>query len=219
MRASAQVVARSAIAFALLAVSLFVPAGTLRIPEFWLYLGVNGATIVASLLWLPPDLLEERMRPGGKSPGPAYIPVTLVPIAHWVTAGLDHRFHWTDTVPLWLRAVGLAIVVAGFALFFWGMSVNRFFSSVPRIQTERGHHLVTDGPYRYVRHPGYTGVIGLIAGSGLALDSWLSELVFTPALGMLLYRTLREDAQLSQELPGYRNYAARVPWRWVPGVW
>jgi protein-S-isoprenylcysteine O-methyltransferase Ste14 len=99
------------------------------------------------------------------------------------------------------------------------MSVNRFFSSVPRIQTERGHHLVTDGPYRYVRHPGYTGVIGLIAGSGLALDSWLSELVFTPALGMLLYRTLREDAQLSQELPGYRNYAARVPWRWVPGVW
>jgi protein-S-isoprenylcysteine O-methyltransferase Ste14 len=219
MRASAQVIIRSALAFALLAAALFLPAGTVRIPEFWLYLGVNGAVILASLLWLPPDLLEERMRPGGKSPGLVYLPVTLVPITHWVVAGLDHRFHWTDTVPLWLRAAGFALVIAGFALFFWAMRVNRFFSSVPRIQTERGHHLVTEGPYRYVRHPGYTGVIGLVAGSGLALGSWLSELAFTPALGMLLYRTLKEDAQLQRELPGYRDYAARVPWRWVLGVW
>ena len=219
MRASAQVILRSAIAFALLAAALFVPADTPRIPEFWLYLAINGALIMASLLWLPPDLLEERMRPGGKSPGPAYIPVTLVPILSWVVAGLDHRFHWTDTVPLWLRAAGFAILIASFALFFWAMSVNRFFSSVPRIQTERGHHLVTDGPYRYVRHPGYIGAIGLVLGSGLALGSWLSELVFTPALGMLLYRTLKEDAQLQSALPGYCDYAARVRWRWVPGVW
>jgi protein-S-isoprenylcysteine O-methyltransferase Ste14 len=219
MRTSAKLAVQTALMLVLLAAALFVPAGTLRIPEFWLYLAINGAVMFGSLLWLPADLLEERARPGGKPLGSAYIPVALVPFIHWVVAGLDRRFHWTDTVPFWLQGVGFALVISGFALFFWGRSVNRFFSSVPRIQTERGHHVVTDGPYRYVRHPGYTGAIAITLGSGFALGSWLSALVFTPALAMLLYRTLKEDAQLKAELPGYKEYAARVRWRWFPGVW
>jgi protein-S-isoprenylcysteine O-methyltransferase Ste14 len=216
---STEIMVRSSITFVLLAAALFLPAGTLRIPEFWLYLAINAAVTIAALYLLPQDLLEERMRPGGKEMGAAYIPVFLVPVAHWITAGLDHRFHWTDTVPVWLQAAAFVVIVLSFALFFWGMMVNHFFSSVPRIQTERGHHVITSGPYRFVRHPGYTAAIAIVLASGLALASWLSALVFTPALAMLLYRTLKEDAQLKAELPGYREYAERVRWRWAPGIW
>jgi protein-S-isoprenylcysteine O-methyltransferase Ste14 len=219
MRFAPEILVRTAITLALLAAALFLPAGTLRIPEFWLYLAINAAVMAAALLWLPLDLLEERMRPGGKEMNAAYIPVFLVPLAHWITAGLDHRFHWTDTVPFPLQAAALAVIALSFALFFWGMKVNRFFSSVPRIQSERGHHVITSGPYRFVRHPGYIAAIAMVLASGPALGSWLSALVFSPALPMLLYRTLKEDAQLKNELPGYRDYAERVRWRWVPGVW
>ena len=210
---------RSAFAVAVLAAALFIPAGRLNIPEFWLYILLNAAVMVGGTFGIDPDLLAERARPGGKSMGPIYIPVMLVPLAHWIVAGLDRRYHWSDTVPLWLEAVGFAVQVLGFALFFWGMRVNRFFSSVPRIQTERGHHVITSGPYSVVRHPGYIAAIAIVLSSGLALGSWLSILVFTPALFMLLYRTLVEDAKLKAELPGYRDYAERVRWRWVPGVW
>jgi protein-S-isoprenylcysteine O-methyltransferase Ste14 len=219
MQPTAEILVRTVITFALLAAALFVPAGTLHIPEFWLYLAINAAVMAAGLLWLPRDLLEERMRPGGKEMSAAYIPVFLVPLAHWITAGLDHRFHWTDSVPFWLQAAAFAVVMLGYALFFWGMRVNRFFSSVPRIQSERGHHVITSGPYRFVRHPGYIAAVAMVLASGLALGSWFSALVFTPALAMLLYRTLKEDAQLKNELPGYRDYAERVRWRWMPGIW
>jgi hypothetical protein len=108
MRPTAEILVRTAITFALLAAALFIPAGTLRIPEFWLYLAINAAVMAAGLLWLPRDLLEERMRPGGKEMDASYIPVFLVPLAHWITAGLDHRFHWTGTVPFWLQAAAFA---------------------------------------------------------------------------------------------------------------
>jgi protein-S-isoprenylcysteine O-methyltransferase Ste14 len=219
MRLTPEILIRTVITLALLAAALFLPAGTLGVPEFWLYLAINAAVMAAGLLWLPPDLLEERMRPGGKEMNAAYIPVFLVPLAHWITAGLDHRFHWTDSVPFPLQAAAFAVIALSFALFFWGMMVNRFFSSVPRIQSERGHHVITSGPYRFVRHPGYIAAVAVVLASGPALGSWLSALVFTPALPMLLYRTLKEDAQLKNELPGYREYAERVRWRWAPGVW
>lgn len=219
MQPTAEIFIRTIITFALLAAALFLPAGTSRVPEFWLYLAINAAVMVASIFWLPQDLLEERMRPGGQEMNAGYILVFLVPLAHWIMAGLDHRFHWTDTVPFWLQAAAFAVIILSYALFFWGMMVNRFFSSVPRIQSERGHHVITSGPYRFVRHPGYIAAIAMVLASGLALGSWLSALVFTPALAMLLYRTLKEDAQLKAELPGYRAYAERVRWRWVPGVW
>jgi protein-S-isoprenylcysteine O-methyltransferase Ste14 len=219
MRVPKQAVTQSAMTLAVLAAALFVPAGTLRIPEFWLYIAIFAVMTAASLLLLPPDLIEERMRPGGEKPSPVYFFVALVPLLHWIAAGLDYRFHWTHTVPGWLQAAAFLALMLGFALFFWGMAVNRFFSSVPRIQSERGHHVVTSGPYRFVRHPGYIAAIVIVLASGPALGSWLAALAFTPAVFLLLSRTLREDAQLKAELPGYRDYAEQVRWRWVPGVW
>ena len=212
---------QSAIFLILAAVSLFAAAGTIAILGFWPYLAILAAIIVASLLALDPGLLRERMRPGGQRPplGPRLF--TIVMFLHWIVAGLDRgRFHWSDGVPSWIQAIGLIALAAGYVLCFWAMAVNRFFSSVVRIQSDRGQHVVASGPYAYVRHPGYLAGIVIILVSGLALGSWLAALLVTASsLPFLLYRAVSEDRVLQAELPGYADYARRVRWRLVPGIW
>ena len=99
------------------------------------------------------------------------------------------------------------------------MHVNRFFSSVVRIQHERGHYVVTAAPYRWVRHPGYAGAILATVTSGVALGSWLSLAVAVLAVPLILWRTIGEDRLLRDQLPGYRDYAAQVWYRLIPGLW
>jgi protein-S-isoprenylcysteine O-methyltransferase Ste14 len=99
------------------------------------------------------------------------------------------------------------------------MHVNRFFSSVVRIQRERGHALVTTGPYRWVRHPGYAAAIPAAVASGLALGSWISAAVGALGVPLILWRMVGEERTLRAELPGYAGYARRVRWRLLPGVW
>src|SRR4030095_10499605 len=203
------------------AAALFAAAGTVAIPGFWAYLGIFAIVMIVSFATLDPDLLSERMRPGGKKPPLSLRIFSLVLFVHWIVAGLDRgRFHWSDGVPGWLQGACLFTVAAGYALALWAMRVNRFFSSAIRIQTDRGHHVVTTGPYTSVRHPGYTAGILIIAASGLALGSWLAAaFVVIFSLPFLLYRTITEDRILQRELVGYSDYAARVRWRLVPGIW
>ncbi len=205
----------------LAAVALFASAGTVAIAEFWIYLAIFAAIFAASFLGLDPGLLRERMRPGGKKPPIALRLFSLVLFLHWIVAGLDRgRLHWTDTVPAWLQAAGLIAVTAGYALCFWAMRENRFFSSVVRIQSDRGQHVVTTGPYAFIRHPGYLAGILIIVASGVALGSWLATaLLIVLSLPFLLYRAVTEDRMLQAELPGYRDYANRVRWRILPGIW
>jgi len=212
---------QSAIFLILAAVALFAATGTLAILGFWLYLAILAAIIVASLLALDPGLLRERMRPGGQRPPLALRLFTIVVFLHWIVAGLDRgRFHWSDGVPSWIQAIGLIALAAGYVLCFWAMAVNRFFSSVVRIQSDRGQHVVASGPYAYLRHPGYLAGIVIILASGLALGSWLAALlVIVSSLPFLLYRAITEDRVLQAELPGYADYARRVRWRLVPGIW
>jgi protein-S-isoprenylcysteine O-methyltransferase Ste14 len=116
--------------------------------------------------------------------------------------------------------ISVFTVAAGYTLALWAMHVNRFFSSVVRIQTDRGQHVVTTGPYAFVRHPGYTAGILIIAASGPALGSWLAAaLVVIFSLPFLLHRAITEDRILQVELAGYSDYAARVRWRLLPGLW
>jgi protein-S-isoprenylcysteine O-methyltransferase Ste14 len=200
---------------------LFASAGTVAIAGFWLYLAILAAIIVASLLALDPGLFRERMRPGGKRPPLGLRLFTIVMFVHWIAAGLDRgRFHWSDNVPAWLQAVGLIALAASYALCFWAMLVNRFFSSVVRIQSDRGQHVVTGGPYAFVRHPGYLAGIVIILASGPALGSWLATaLLVVASLPFLLYRAVTEDRVLQAELAGYADYARRVRWRLLPGIW
>jgi protein-S-isoprenylcysteine O-methyltransferase Ste14 len=212
---------QSAIFLILTAVALFAAAGTLAILGFWLYLAILATIVVASLLSLDPGLLRERMRPGGQRPPLALRLFTIVVFLHWIVAGLDRgRFHWSDGVPSWIQALGLIALAAGYVLCFWAMAVNRFFSSVVRIQSDRGQYVVASGPYAYVRHPGYLAGIVIMLASGLALGSWLAALlVIVSSLPFLLYRASTEDRVLQTELPGYADYARRVRWRLVAGIW
>ena len=202
-------------------VALFASAGTLAIFTFWIYLLIFAAVIVASFLWLDPGLLRERLRPAGKRPPLALRLFTLVVFAHWIVAGLDRgRFHWSDSVPQWLQAAALIVFASGYALALWAMAVNRFFSSVVRIQNDRGQYVVDAGPYAVIRHPGYAAGILILLASGVALGSWFATaLVAICSLPFLLYRAITEDRVLQAELPGYRDYAARVRWRLLPGLW
>ena len=207
--------------FFLAAAALFASAGTFAIAVFWIYLAIFAGIFVASFLLLDPDLARERMRPGGKKPPTALWLFSGVLLLHWIVAGLDRgRFHWSDTVPLWLQILGLVAVAGSYAFALWAMSVNRFFSSVIRLQSDRGQYVVTTGPYAVIRHPGYTAGIVIMLASGVALGSWLAAaFLAVTTLPFLLYRAIAEDRFLHAELPGYRDYAARVRWRLMPGLW
>jgi protein-S-isoprenylcysteine O-methyltransferase Ste14 len=203
------------------AVALFAAAGTIEIFGFWVYVAIFAAMMAASFAFLDPGLLRERMRPGGERPPLALHLFALVLLLHWIVAGLDRgRFHWSDDVPAWLRAAGLIAVAAGYGLALWAMLVNRFFSSVVRIQSDRGQYVITTGPYRWIRHPGYLAGIVIFVASGIALGSWLATaMLIVLSLPFVLYRAITEDRVLQSELPGYRDYADRVRWRVLPGIW
>jgi protein-S-isoprenylcysteine O-methyltransferase Ste14 len=209
-----------AVMIVLCAAVLFGAAGKFDIIEFWCWLTELAAICVATVLLIEPDLVRERMRPGGRRPTPGYWLSTLLFLAILAVAGLDRgRFHWSDSVPVWLRALALLLFVLGWVPVIWAMRVNRFFSSAVRIQSERGQHVISDGPYRFVRHPGYTAALVVIAVNGVALGSWLAAAIGWLGLPILLWRTAKEDRMLRAELPGYAEYAARVKWRLLHGVW
>ena len=203
------------------AAALFASAGTFAIAAFWVYLAILATVFVASFAMLDPGLLRERMRPGGKPPPLGLKLFTVVLLLHLVVAGLDRgRLHLSDGIPPWLQATGLAVVAAAYALVLWAMRVNRFFSSVVRIQLDRGQRVVATGPYSFIRHPGYAAGTLIVLASGIALGSWLAAvLLVVTTLPFLFYRAITEDRVLLAELPGYREYAGRVRWRLIPGVW
>jgi protein-S-isoprenylcysteine O-methyltransferase Ste14 len=188
------------------AAALFGSAGSLAIPTFWVYWAILVAVFIAAFALLDRGLLQERMRPGGR---PTPLGLRLLNIAlltHWFIAGLDRgRVHLSDTVPLWLQALGLFIIVAAYALVFWAMMVNPFFSSVVRIQSERGQHVVTGGPYAFIRHPGYSAGILILGASGIALGSWLAT-AFLVAISFpfLFYRVINEDRLLQAQIARLR---------------
>jgi protein-S-isoprenylcysteine O-methyltransferase Ste14 len=209
-----------AVMVAACAVVLFASAGRLDIIEFWCWLVELAALSVATLLLIEPDLVRERMRPGGRRPSPGYWLASLLFFADLAVAGLDRgRLHWSDSVPAWLRAAALLLFLLGWVPVIWAMRVNRFFSSAVRIQSERGHHVISDGPYRFVRHPGYTAGLVIFLASGVALGSWLAAAICWMSVPILLWRTIKEDRMLHAGLSGYAEYAARVKWRLLPGVW
>ncbi len=203
------------------AAALFAASGTFAIAGFWAYIAIFVAVMIVSFATLDPDLLHERMRPGGQKPPLALRTFSLLLFVHWIVAGLDRgRLHWSDSVPGWLQGICLLAVGGGYALALWAMRVNRFFSSVIRIQTDRGQHVITSGPYAFVRHPGYAAGILIIMASGPALGSWLAAAVLVIfSLPFLIHRVITEDRILQAQLAGYSNYADRVRWRLVPGIW
>jgi protein-S-isoprenylcysteine O-methyltransferase Ste14 len=136
-----------------------------------------------------------------------------------IVAGLDHRRGWSPIFPLWLIVLGFILISLGYAFAAWALIENRFFSSVMRIQLDRGHVVCDSGPYRIVRHPGYAGNLLALPGMVLALSSMWTLVPATVALIITVIRTALEDQALQDELPGYRDYARRVRYRLIPGIY
>lgn len=200
---------------------LFGSAGRFDLPFVWATAAVYVTFMTINMLMMAPDLLRERLRPGpgGKDRSERLFLVPVM-VGQWIIAGMDiGRFHWSDTVPKGLQIASLVAFTLGLCLAGWAMNVNRFFSSVVRIQQDRGHHLITSGPYRYVRHPGYLGGMTAAVFGTLSLGSWWA-LAPTAVFFLFFIRRIRiEDKFLHEQLSGYPNYAQTVRYRVVPGVW
>jgi len=215
------------ILLALPAVVLFGSSGRLDWDMAWIYVGLTAAFSLASrilILWKTPDLAAERGQASGKEDTEQWDKV-LMPLGivlgtvMLIVAGLDKRFEWSPSLPLWLHGIAFVITVLGYSISTWATVANRFFSSFARIQRERGHVVVTTGPYRYVRHPGYAGAIVSSLASPLLLGSLWALIPATLAFCQLIIRTLLEDRFLQDELEGYRDYATQVRYHLLPGLW
>jgi len=209
-----------------LAAILFFSAGRLDWVMGWAFIGVW--TIVAGILPalavpLDQELMEERtqIKEGVKDWDKPIVIILniLTPLGFLVVAGLDVRFGWSPQNSLALHVVALAVAALGYLLSVWAAASNRFYGRFVRIQKERGHTVVSSGPYQYVRHPGYAGLIVFYFAAALAFGS-LWTLILNGLMSLLLVlRTALEEKTLHEELDGYRAYTAKVRYRLLPGVW
>jgi len=223
---------RAVIVFAayilLLPAVIFLAAGTLRWPMGWVYYGLTVAAALvgrAIVALVHPDLLAERGqsqraedvkswdRPLSLSVG------LLVPLVVLIVTGLDKRWSWSPPLASWVAPVALALFILSYAFSTWAMVTNRFFSGVVRIQKDRGHYVVTSGPYRIMRHPGYAGGVVAMIATPLLLGSLWALLPAALYTILIVVRTVLEDRTLQEELSGYRDYAQRTRYRLLPGLW
>ena len=212
----------------LLPMILFIAAGRLNWVWAWVYVGiVVFFTLVSriAVMRTNPDLLAERAQSLDREDVRGWDRLILFflllvgPLAMMIVAGLDERFGWSPQIPLTPRLVALAIMVLGYTVGTWAMAVNRYYSAVVRIQKDRGQTVITDGPYRFVRHPSYaTGIVSSLMIPILLGSLWALIPCGLVALGTII-RTALEDRTLLEELDGYKEYAQRVRYRLLPGIW
>jgi protein-S-isoprenylcysteine O-methyltransferase Ste14 len=195
--------------------------------QAWVYSLLIVAAGIGGRIWAErrhPGLLAERQniekihsaKAWDKVLAPLMALSVVFPLV--IVAGLDHRRGWSPVFPLWPIALGFILISLGYAFATWALIENRFFSSTVSIQTDRGHVVCDSGPYRIVRHPGYAGNILPLAGIVLALSSIWTLIPAMVALIITVIRTTLEDRTLQNELPGYRDYARRVRYRLIPGI-
>lgn len=223
----ARLIIRTVVWIACLALLLFGAAGTARWPAGWLFLGETGGLALAIGLWLArhdPALLAERQsaafQRGQKAWDKVFVAALIVLALGWfVLMAFDAvRFRWSS-VPVWVQVFGALLIALGMFVIHLTFRENTYAAPVVKIQTERGHRVVDTGPYAYVRHPMYAGMLLIFGGMPLLLDSrW--GLAAAPVLSALLaVRAALEERMLADELPGYRDYTARVRYRLIPRVW
>lgn len=221
-------IARHVTAGLLTGALLFAGAGTTNWPEGWVFAVVYtaGWTLLSAVLARTnPELLNERGKRSGSGAGTKnwdWVLLAIYAVVQLVqpfVAGLDHRYGWSGQAATLIYIAGHTAIISGFALLTWAMAVNRFFEGTVRLQSDRGQTVMTDGPYQYVRHPGYTAVILLLVGVALAAGSWAALVVGLIGIVTFIVRTQWEDDALHAELPGYREFAQQTRYRLLPGVW
>jgi protein-S-isoprenylcysteine O-methyltransferase Ste14 len=204
---------------------VFWPAGSLRWVPGWVFIAFTVIGFSVSAAWIArvnPIIYRARSRfqPGTQAWDLKLVAVILaamivsIPVASF-DAG---RAHWSNA-PLWVVMLGYVLILAGIAGTAWAQGVNPYFEPGVRLQTERHQRVIDTGPYRIVRHPGYSNALMLFAGMPLALGSWWGLVPAGIAGALLVLRTAWEDRLLRASLDGYAAYAGRVRYRLLPGVW
>jgi protein-S-isoprenylcysteine O-methyltransferase Ste14 len=211
--------------FVFLSVVLFLAAGRINWTWAWIFLGLYVLSVAINstfLLRTNPETVAERGRPkemkdwdkivSGLWGFAQFLAVPLI-------AGLDSRFGWTREVGANWHIAGAVIFAVGLAIFGWAMISNAYFSTAVRIQSDRGQTVCRSGPYRFVRHPGYTGANLQSLGAPILLGSWWGLVPGVVAVILMIIRTAIEDRTLQNELPNYQDYARHVRYRLAPGIW
>ena len=220
-----RLVSRLLLVLGILAALLFLPAGRLDWPQAWAVILSFGAFLLVYALWgmyRDPDQLQERSQvaPNVKSWDKAILGIytALLPTV-FVLAGLDvGRFEWSE-VPVGVQLLAWLGLVSAAALILWTTTANTYLSRQARIQADRGQTVISTGPYSHVRHPMYLGILVLFLCLGPVLSSWYALLPGLAIDVLFAVRTAKEDKMLHEELPGYEEYAHRVRYRLIPGVW
>jgi protein-S-isoprenylcysteine O-methyltransferase Ste14 len=206
-------------------VILFFPAGRFDWGMAWIYLGLSMVGTMSNTLLLlrnNPDLLIERSQINKEAKIWDQVLVRLIglgPLVMLIVAGLDKRSGWSPQMPLGVQIVALLVATAGYLLSSWSMMSNRFFSTVVRIQKDRNHTVISAGPYRFIRHPGYAGGIIFFLTTPLILSSLWTFIPAGLTTCVTIVRTFLEDKTLQNELDGYGDYTNQVRYRLLPGVW
>jgi protein-S-isoprenylcysteine O-methyltransferase Ste14 len=209
-----------------LGVLLFVPAGTLHWPAAWVFLVTSAVIGIGFGWWLAktdPALLAERMRPMMQKDQPAadkkfMLVFGVIALIWFLAIGFDKRMHASD-IPVALQALGLAMLLLTTGFIMWVMRANSFAAPVVKVQSERGHRVVSTGPYAWVRHPMYSGTILFFVGVPLLLGSWWGVALSPLFVILFAVRSGIEERALIAGLPGYADYTRRVRYRLVPGLW
>lgn len=201
---------------------LFVTSGRIAWLGAWMFIAVCAAGMISVSVLVPRELLNARARAGEgwKRWDKFILPWILFgPIIASVVAGLDVRYAWMRPFSLAQQITAVAAILAAHALTVWAMRSNPHFEGVVRIQNDRNHKVMTSGPYAYVRHPGYVGMIAFYLATPVVLGSRAAFIPQALIVVLLILRTALEDQMLRRELPGYKEYAARVRCRLLPLLW
>lgn len=204
------------------ALILFLSAGNIVWVYGWAYVILTVLVSITGAFVVPPETISERGQTKENTEKWDRIitsTITLPYLVQFLIFGLDERFEWSPDLGVLIHIGAMFVYIAGNALATWAMVVNRYFSTVVRIQYERDHQVCSDGPYRFVRHPGYLGIILYFLATPVFFGSFWGYIPTGIVIALLITRTILEDRTLLEKLEGYRAYADRVKYRLLPGVW
>ena len=212
---------RWAVLTSLLSAILFIAAGSTEIPSLRDYVAVLSALLLFTMVAVDPELAREQAHPGGRDIDPGSRTaggfLFLVTV---IFAALDvGRLHQSDSVPSSWQLAAITVFAAAMILQAAAMIVNPFFSPALRIQAEHGHSVITLGPYRFLRHPGYLAMVMAVPASAVAIGSWLALIPALAFSAVIIRRTAIEDRFLETHLLGYEWYMFRVRYRVFFGIW
>jgi protein-S-isoprenylcysteine O-methyltransferase Ste14 len=195
--------------------------------EAWVYALLHILGFVASRILAArrhPDIIAERAasmemkdaKPWDRSLAPL---MALGPVLVLIVIGFDKQHDWTTPFAFNVKIAALVVMVVGYAFGTWALMENRFFSGVVRIQKDRGHHVVSTGPYRIMRHPGYAGALWMYLATPIFMDSLWAFIPTILLVVVTVIRTSLEDRTLQEELPGYKEFTQKTRYRLFPGIW